>query len=202
MLKGRSSNPMISVSKQIWTAGNVLANEDITDDIQKGVRLLRQLYAEHPHATIEDVKYYCSAKLVVLKKYAGHRRMYSHNVLHTGSVFSIITDDSSSDCVAYAQTSNSGMVYFCALAFLSFDGKMLWAVSRPMEHRTDLLHRCASRVQLVRLCASTRPFATTHQFDNRCNLLADGRFAHSSTVLQGGDWKLLCARQGFPTHGG
>ena len=202
MLKGRSSNPMIPVSEQIWTAGNVLANEDITDDIQKGVRLLRQLYAEHPHATIEDVKYYCSAKLVVLNKYAGHRRMYSHNVLHTGSVFSIITDDSSSDCVAYAQTSNSGMVYFCALAFLSFDGKMLWAVSRPMEHRTGLLHRCASRVQVVRLCASTRPVASIHQCDNRCKLLADGRFAHSSTVLQGGDWILLCARQGFPPHGG
>ena len=128
--------------------------------------------------------------------------MYSHNVLHTGSVFSIITDDSSSDCVAYAQKSDSDMVYFCALAFLSFDGKMLWAVSRPMEHRTGLLHRCASRDQVVRLCASTRPVASIHQCDNICKLLADGRFEHSSTVLQGGDWILLCARQGFPPHGG
>jgi len=203
MLEGRSLNPMIPASEQMWTAGNVLPNEDINDDIRKGVRHLRQLYAEHVHSTIEDVKYYCSAKLVVFNnKYAGHRRMYSHNMLHTGSVFSMVTDDSSSDFVAYAQTSHSVMAYFCALAFLSFDGKMLWAISRPMERITGIRHRRTSRIQVVRLCASARPVATIHQCDNRCKLLADGRFAHSSTVLQGGDWKLLSARQGFSPHGG
>ena len=202
MLKGRSSKPMIPVSEQMWTAGNVLPNGDINDDIRKVVRNLRQLYAEHANSTIEDVKYYCSAKLVVFNKYAGHRRMYSHNMLHTGSVFSMVTDDSSSDCVAYAQTSHSDIAYFCALAFLSFDGKMLRAISRPMERRTGLLHRCTSRVQVVRLCASVRRVAIIHQCDNRCNLLPDGRFLHASTVFQGNDWKLLGTRQGFPPHGG
>ena len=202
MLKGRSSNPMIPVAERLWTAGNILPNTEINDDIRKGVRLLCQLYAEDPKSTIEDLKYYRSVKLVVFNKYAGHRRMYSYNVLHIGSVFSIVIDDCRSDCVAYAQTPDSDTVYFCALAFLSFDGKILWAVSRPMERRTGLLHRCTSRIQVVRLCASVRRVAIIHQCDNRCNLLPDGRFLHASTVFQGDDWKLLGTRQGFPPHGG
>lgn len=202
MLKGRSSNPMIPVTKRLWMVGNTLPNTEITDDIQTGVHLLRQLYAVQRTSIIGDAKYYCSVKLVLFNKYVGHRRMYSHNVLQRGSVFSIVTDDSSSHCVVYAQTPASRMVYFCSIAFVSFDGKIIWGISRRMERQHGSFYRCASRVQVVRLCGSARPVAPIHKCDDECKVFPDGHFKHSTTVLQGGEWKVLCARQGFPPHMG
>lgn len=202
MLKGKSSNPMVPISKKYWAPGKTLSNSDLTDDVRHGARHLFQLYAGVRPTNPHDVKYYCSATLMLLNKCTGHRREYSYNTLRTGSLFSVVTNDSDSHCVAYAQTSDSQIVYFCVIAFASMDERSIWSVSRRMETTDGLFFGCSSRVQLVHLCSSVRPVAAIHKCDEECKISPDGHFKHSHNILEGGQWEIIGARKGYPPHMG
>ena len=89
--------------------------------------------------------------------------MYSHNKLESGSVFSIITDEADKDCVAYAQTSMSVKVYFCVIAFVSFDEKSTWSICRQVKAQHGLLSGFLNRVKVVHLSGSVRPVAAIHK---------------------------------------
>lgn len=76
MLKGSESVPVLPVVNDGYTTYKRTRQTDLTSDVRVGRRLLEHVYAQLMTTVAAVVSYFSNAKLVLMNKYASHRRMY------------------------------------------------------------------------------------------------------------------------------
>lgn len=76
----------------------------------------------------QRLHYYRVMKLVVFKKFNYKGRTYSYNHLQPSSMFSIVTDDYSSDVVAASNIYNSSVCFISFLSIVNYKNTSLWSI--------------------------------------------------------------------------
>lgn len=183
MVKGTATHSMVQVSHQEWFTYGRFKSTDMRDDLLIGSHLLLELnYTLHVNS-LNYLECLLVSKLVNSSKFTRNNRMFSHNRISRGSIFSIVTDDFKKSTLTTTHLPWSIMFYFCALRCIDVDKISLWTVRRRMN--VYLLRH----VQVVCLSTSLLIAVALHRCDNNFS-------EASGNVLDGVD--NYSTRGGFP----
>lgn len=175
-----------------------------TDELQQGQKMLESWRDAYVRSEPEDILWYKNARYAWKSKFGGSQRSYQHHTITRGTAVSIVVGGGEQDRPVITECSDipNGKLEFYAVYGIMYNSDLgPWCVVKRLLQQGEGYTVRRSKVAILRLGNRVRRVAVFHHCDPSCKVNAGQlKVRHSSSLLNGGVYRIARRVDGYPPH--